>query len=326
MTSLWWLALPVLLLPVLWHRQKRERVKAQPLASARFLPRTDPQQQRVWQWADRFLLLLRCLLLAGVIAWLADLALPWRGDSVLVAAGSGQAWAEQQIAAAGFKDARRIDVPADALGWLRSHEREWRAGARLLVIGAVPMPAAQPQFRHSVLLRTRPAPFPKSEHRIAIVSARAGQWRALFAALDGPQRYLFDDAPNGKTELLIWDKAEAPPAGLRAPLWWAGDPAAFPELKGAKSVDGLRFVDSPRGRLWASAAWPPKDAGAARALFETWQRLHYAPVAYTAPPQTLASSQSAPFVPGSGALRGFLTIALIALFALERILAHARRR
>ena len=39
MTSMWWFALPVLLLPIWWHRQKRERVKALPLATARFLPR-----------------------------------------------------------------------------------------------------------------------------------------------------------------------------------------------------------------------------------------------------------------------------------------------
>ena len=178
MNSLWWLALPVLLLPIWWHRQRRERIKAQPLATARFLPRTDPQQLRVWEWADRMLLLVRCLLLAAVIAWLADLVVPWRGDTVLTGATTDPAWAEQQIGKAGFKDARRLRLTTDdALGWLREHEREWRDGARLLVLANQPMAAAMPRFRHSVELRSKAAPFATSEHHIAIVSPRAQQWR-----------------------------------------------------------------------------------------------------------------------------------------------------
>lgn len=326
MNSLWWLALPVLLLPIWWHRQRRERIKAKPLATARFLPRTDPQQLRVWEWADRMLLLVRCLLLAAVIAWLADLVVPWRGDTVLTGATTDPAWAEQQIGEAGFKDARRLRLATDdALGWLREHEREWRAGARLLVLANQPMAAAMPRFRHSVELRSKTVPFATSEHHIAIVSPRAQQWRAMFAALDGPRRYLVDDAPNEKSELIIWDVPQAPPAAMRAPLWWIGDASAFPELRKAPSVDGLSYMDSTRGRLWGFANWPPKDADSARALFETWQRLHYAPLAYPAPSQALAASPSAPFMPGSGALRNFLAIALLALFALERILTHARR-
>ncbi|MGZ8315342.1 MAG: BatA domain-containing protein [Telluria sp.] len=325
MTSIWWLALPVLLLPIWWHRQKRERVKAVPLATARFLPRTDPQQQRVWQWVDRILLLVRCLLLAAVIAWLADPVLPWRGSSVLVAAGTDAAWAQQQIASAGYAQARRIDVAGDPLAWLRTHESQFQDDARLLVLGAVPMTASQPQFRHRVELRTKAAPFPKSEHRVAIVSERPAQWRTMFAALGGPQRYIIGDSTAGKPELIIWDVPAPPPAGLRAPLWWVGDATAFPELAGAKAVGGLRYVDSPRGRLWASDAWPPKDAAAARKLFEDWQQLHYPPVPYIAPSMALAANAAAPVQAGSGALRDFLAIALIALFALERILTHARR-
>ncbi|UUZ51153.1 hypothetical protein LP420_17430 [Massilia sp. B-10] len=124
MISLWWLALPVLLLPVWWHRQKRERAAVKPLATARFLPRTNPLHQRVWRWHDRSLLLLRCLLLATVIAWLADLALPWRGDAVLVAPGTDAAWAANQIREAGFSSASRMNLPSrDAFGWLAQHER-----------------------------------------------------------------------------------------------------------------------------------------------------------------------------------------------------------
>ncbi|MES2320420.1 MAG: hypothetical protein V4631_23330 [Pseudomonadota bacterium] len=327
MTSLWWWALPVLLLPIWWHRQKRERANSQQLATARFLPRTDPLQQRMWRWVDRVLLLVRLLLLATVIAWLADLVLPWRGDTVLIAPGTDSAWASQQVSQAGFGKAARIDLPTpDAFGWMAQHEREWRPDARLLVLGKVPMPAAMPRLRHQVTVRAAAAPFAVTEQRVAIVSKRADQWRSLFAALDGPRRYVVDPEPNANSEVVIWDVPEAPPANLRAPLWWVANATAFPELKNAPAVDGLRYADSERGRLWTSSAWPPADAAAARALFETWQRLHYAPVPYAVPPQAIAASPTAGMAPASGALHYLLAFALLALFALERILAHASRR
>lgn len=327
MNNLWWLALAVLALPVWWHRQKRERVRAKPLATARFLPRSDPQQLRVWRWTDRILLALRCLMLACLVAWLAGLAFAWRGDSVLVAAGTDAAWAAQQIREAGFGDARRIDLPqGDSLAWLHQHEAEWQPAARLLVVGSLPMPASLPQFRHRVELRTRAAPDAASERHIAIVSQRADRWRALFAALGEPKRYIVDSAPGDKSDLIIWDTPDMPPAGLRAPLWWIGDATAIPELKQAASVDGMRYADSARGRLWMDASWPPADADGARALFEKWQRLHYAPAAFPAPSQVFVATESVPLAADSGALRQYLMIMLVALFALERLVAHARRR
>ncbi len=327
MTSLWWLALPLLLLPIWWHRQKRERAHSHPLATARFLPRTDPLDQRVWRWVERALLLVRLLLLATVIAWLADLVLPWRGDSVLVVPGTDSAWAAQQGLEAGFSKARRIDLATpDAFGWLAQHEREWRPDARILVLGSAPMPAAVPRLAHQVAVRSKPAPFAKSEHHVAIASKRASQWRALFTALDGPQHYVIDADPGAKSELVVWDLPDAPPAGLRAPLWWIGDATAFPELKNAPIVDGMRYADSARGRLWASDAWPAADADAARKLFETWQALHYAPVPYPVPAQLIAAAPIAAMAPASGALHYLMAYALMALFALERILAHAKRR
>jgi hypothetical protein len=327
MNSLWWLALPVLLLPVWWHRQKREQTRALPLATARFVPKSEPNQVRVWRLTDIVLLVLRCLLLATVIAWLADPVLAWRGDTVLVAQGTKAALAEREIAGAGLKDAQRLELPApQLLAWLRSHEREWRGDARLLVVGDIPMPATLPRFSHRVTLRTIAAQPARSEHHIAIVGERAAEWRKLFAALDGPQRYVVDDAPNASTELLIWDKAGAPAAALHAPLWWVTDTGAFPELKDAKSVDGIRYADSGRGRLWSSAAWPPKDAASARKLFETWQRLHYAPVPFTAPAQVLEAGSAWSTSDAEGELRALLAMAIVGLFALERILTHARRR
>lgn len=324
---MWWFALPVLLLPVWWHRQKREQTKAQPLATARFVPRSQPDQVRVWRWSDLLLLLVRCLILATVIAWLADPVLPWRGDSVIVAKGTDSAWAEREIARAGFDDALRIELPAaHALAWLRSHEREWRKDAKLLVIGDIPMPAAKPQFSRGVDVRTLAAASSGIDHHVAIVSERPAEWRRLFDAARGPFRFVIDAEPGKGTELIVWDKEQAPPPGLHVPLWWVGNPDAFPELGTAREVDGLRYADSNRGRLWTSAAWPPKDAEGARRLLEDWQRLHHAPVPFTMPSQAIAASGAAPTGEAEGALRDILVLVIAGLFVLERILAHARRR
>ena len=327
MTSLWWLALPVLLLPVWWHRKKRVQVKAEPLASARFLPRTEPRQMRVWRFSDVILLLVRCLLLASAIAWLADPVFPWRGDTVVVAQGTEPQWIEREVKGAGFADAARLELAAgEALAWIRAHEREFESGARLLVLGDIPMPAAMPQFRQPVELRTLSKPVARLEVRAAIVGERAPEWRRMFAALDGPLRVVVDPAPNAKTELLVWDSADAPPAGLRAPLWWVTNAAAFPELAAANTVDGMRYADTARGRVWASGAWPPANPEGARRLLETWRALHYAPAAFTTPAYRFAPSAAPAADHASGALRDMLMMALVALFALERILTHARRR
>jgi hypothetical protein len=331
MSSLWWWALPVLLLPILWHRQKREQTKAAPLATARFLPASEPVQLRVWRWSDVLLLTLRCLLLATLIALLADPMLPWRGDSVLVVPGADPAFVDKQAHEAGLADARRIALPGrDAYRWLHEHEREFKPQARLLLVGDVAMPAALPRLRHALTVRPQAAPAAPIEHHVAVYSGRAQAWRTLFAALDGPQRYLLDDHAANKAELVIWDLPQAPPAGLRAPLWWVADTTAFPELEKAPHVDGLQGLvksqDSPRGRLWSAAWLPPQDAASARAMFETWQRLHAGLQPYTAPPQAPSVDPRAPAGPDGGALRNALALALLVLFALERIATHVRRR
>ncbi len=172
---LWWFALPLLLLPVWWHRQKRQRLKAEPLATARFLPSAAPEQLRLWQWRERILLLVRCLLLLALIAWLAALFFPWRGDSVLLDPAADRGWAEQQITARKMSAAQRIVLPDDAFGWLRQHERDWRPDARLLIIaapGKVAMPARLPQFAHDIELQVQPA---------AAASARAASPAAINA-------------------------------------------------------------------------------------------------------------------------------------------------
>ncbi|OON59958.1 N-terminal double-transmembrane domain-containing protein [Massilia sp. KIM] len=327
MNALWWFALAALALPLWWHRKKREQHKAEPLATARFLPRTEPRQTRVWRFADPLLLLLRCLLLATLVAWLADPVFPWRGDTVVVAEGSDPAWVERQAAQAGLQDAERIAMPAaQAIPWLRTHEREWKPEARLLVLGDIPMPATLPAFGRAVELRTQARAAQKVERHVYIESERAAEWRRLFAAIDGPERVVVDAAPGAKTELIVWDRAGAPPATLKAPLWWITDPAPFPELGNAVEADGVRHAASARGRLWLSNAWPPRDADAARALIRHWQQVHVGPRPYTAPARVFAASKNARAPAPSGALRDLLLGALVALFVLERLLTHARRR
>ncbi|WP_027867293.1 BatA domain-containing protein [Massilia alkalitolerans] len=323
MNQLWWFALPILLLPVWWHRRKREQHKAELLATSRFLPCAEPRQTREWRWKDILLLLVRCLLLATLIAWLADPVTPWRGDTVIVANGTDPEWADAQAAQAGLAKADRLSMPAEqAITWLRAHQREWRPEARLLVLGDVPMPALLPEFGRRIELRTLARQPESVERRVHIASERPEQWRRVFA-LEG---IAIDAAPGATTSLIVWDRKEAPPASLRAPLWLVTDIAAFPELGKAQQVDGLRYADSSRGRVWHSEAWPPQTADAARTLLDNWQRLHAGPPSHTAPSRVFEASGTARAPEPSGALRDMLMAALLALFVLERSLTHARRR
>ncbi|MTV39484.1 hypothetical protein [Duganella radicis] len=388
---LWWLALPVLLLPVWWHRQKRQRIKAELLATAHFLPSAPPEQLRIWQWRDKVLLVVRCLMLVALIAWLAATIFPWRGDTVLVDAGVDKSWAEKEIAAAGFSAASRVGLPPNALQWLRANERDWRADARLLIIARanqLAMPARLPQYNHHLELRTQAVPLSAStpsaapiERRVALAvpDTRAAAWRSLFAAFgsagEGVAHYVLVPEPDAKATLIVWDTPNtAPPDSLRAPHWWIATapataqsvtaqsvtaqsataqsataqsataqsatapsaaaasplPATFPELANAASltINGitLKYADSPRGRLWTSEAFPPRDADTARALYEAWQLLAAAPApAYPTPSQTFTAARNSLPAIGDAKPASWLALALLALFMIERILTHARR-
>ena len=322
MNALWWLALPVLLLPIWWHRKKREQHQAETLATSRFLPRAEPRQTRAWQWNDILLLILRCLLLACAIAWLADPVMPWRGDTVVVAEGTDTAWADRQATQAGLDKAERLTLPASqAIGWLQAHEREWRPEAQLLVLGDLPMPAQLPAFGRRIEVRTLARAAQEAKRHVHIASARPEQWRRVFAA----QNVVFDDTPGAATSLIVWDRPDAPPP-VRSPLWLVADTTSFPELKNAPQVNGLHYADSPRGRLWHAANWPPQTLDAARSLLDDWQRLHAGSPAYTMPPRVFEDAPSVQAPEPSGALRGILMAILVALFVLERIVSHARRR
>jgi hypothetical protein len=341
----WWLALPVLLLPIWWHRQKRQRLKAEPLATARFLPSAAPEQLRVWRWRDRVLLLVRCLMLVALIAWLAATIFPWRGDTVLLDAGADKAWAEQQISGAGLSAAARIELPANALQWLREHERDWRADARLLIVARsdrVAMPARLPQFSHQVELRTKlgaaPAATKPSEHGVVLAASpeRTGAWRSLFAAFDragdGAGRYTLGRRARARhgTDRLGYAECITASQLACAALVDRWPIHRFPELAKASTltINGLtlKYADSSRGRLWTSDAFPPRDADSARALYETWQLLQAATaLAYPAPSQTFAAARG--LLPAIADVKpaAWLMLALLALFILERILTHARR-
>jgi len=299
--ALWWWALPAVLLPIWWHREKRQRLRAEPLATARFLPKAPPQQKRVWAWVERLLLLLRCLLLIGVIAWLADVAFPWRGDTVIVSRDVDATWAEAQIKEAGFSEARRLSLPdEDALTWLVAHEREWKSDARLLLLAsgdAVPMAARAPTLAHQLDLRVQPGVIPATsiERHVVIVSERGAEWRSVFKAFEsagqGRDRYVIDEVPNNKTELIVWDKDGAPDSRWQAPLWWRN-------------------------------VAPPQDLAAARALYARWQPQQ----PYAAPSMKLAAANASPALLPVGALQDWLAPLLALLFGLERLLAHVRRR
>jgi len=337
--ALWWWALAALLLPLWWHRRKRQRTQAEPLATARFLPVAAPQQLRIWRWADKTLLLLRLLLLVGLIAWLADVALPWRGDTVFVGDRVDPAWAEAQIQAAGLGAAPRRPLPgSDPLAWLVAHEREWQPGARLAIVAsgdAVPMAARPPALAHRVELRLQAAPPGTTtiERHVALASARTASWRALFTAFEsaglGRERYIVTEAPDPQTELIVWDRPGAPAAAWRAPLWWAVQPAAFPELAGARRSGKLRVADTARGRVWARDSWPLDDReplDGARALWGDWQTLQREPLPYAAPTGTLDASTAVPATLPIAASHTLLAPLLALLFALERALAYRLMR
>jgi hypothetical protein len=227
---------------------------------------------------------------------------------------------------------------------LHANEAEWRPGARLLIVaGSVPMSAQIPQLAHPLAMRIAPAPSAASSasapvHHIALAAPpeRAAAWRTLFAAFDaagtGADRYIIEDQPRADTQLIVWDQSTAPPAGWRAPLWWL-QPAALPSQGVAAAPQPLRInglqlqiADSPRGRLWASTAWPPQDAETAMALYETWQALARPIPTYAAPALTLPAQRSAPLSPPATARASWLAYALAALLILERLVTHARRR
>jgi hypothetical protein len=327
----WWLALPVLLLPIWWHMRRRERKKASLLATARFLPATTPQQQRTPRWQERLLLLIRVLLLLALIAWLAVTVMPWRGDTVLAAPDIAADVAAREATAEGLRSPAYEQVPPDALAWLSAHQHEFRRSARVLIVArALPMPALLPQFplpvTVRVLLQARPAAPQLRSIALATTPEREPQWRALIAAFAAAgERFDITTTPGDATALIIWDRDGNPPANWKSPLWWRS--GAAPPGALALEVNGvhLAIADSAQGRIWHSPDWPASGPGAASAIYEAWQQLAQPPIAYPMPstslPSNAAASDDRQQRPSD-----WLAWTLLALFILERIAAHVRRR
>ena len=188
---------------------------------------------------------------------------------------------------------------------------------------------------------------------------RATAWRSLFNAFDSAggaaRRYKLSAELDAQTTLIVWDTPNAtPPATWRTANWWiatATPPTATPsqadaaghsvapqssvlrafaELTSAATltINGvtLKYADSPRGRLWTSDAFPPRDADTARALYDAWQLLAAEPApAYVMPSQTFSATRGMPSAITDAKPAAWLAFALLALFMIERILAHARR-
>lgn len=326
MQPLWWFALPVLLLPLWWHMRKRERTRTDLLATARFLPVAAPQQQRILRWSDVPLLLTRLALLAVLIAWLAVLTMPWKGDTVFVAVGLERTdWAERQIRSAGMDAAARQPLPADVWNWLARNEHEWRPGARFLILAPhAAMPALPPRQAHDAELRLAPAPSaapaaPRERHVVVVAPAeRMPRWQALFAAFgtasEGANRYVLGDTPTPATELIVWDKPDAEaPADWKAPLWW-------------RTAGAAGETQGKQGLTWNAPHWPLRDVDAARALYERWQAAIARPAAYPMPAQAVKAARRAALPAPLARSPEWLAITLLALFALERTLSHVRRR
>jgi len=354
MQPLWWFALPVLLLPLWWHLQKRERTRTEPLATARFLPAAAPRQQRVPRLVELLLLLIRLLLLVVLLAWLAVLAMPWKRDTVFIASSlNDEPWTVQQIHAAGMDGAAREPLPADVWTWLARNEHAWHPSARLLIVARdLPMPALPPRLAHTITLRTSApaaaqrasaAPAPHERHVVvATAPQRLPRWQALFAAFstagEGANRYIIADTPTSTTELIVWDRPETqPPSSWQAPLWWrtTAAPASGPASGPASTFQPFiaqpaLFTSAPsqQGLIWSAAQWPLTDAPAARALYEHWQRQSRSWPAYALPAsiQTLPAQRKSPLPATIANSPEWLAIALLALFTIERILAHVRRR
>jgi hypothetical protein len=342
----WWLALPLLLLPIWWHRQKRQRTRAKALATARFLPAAEPQQQRVWLWTERVLLVLRCMMLIALIALLADLVSPSRGDTVLIAKGMEKAWVDQAIQQAHMQQAEQLTFCASAscaplelsdekniLSWFSTHETQWSKQARILILAndsQVSMPAQQTQFAHQVELRLQ-ATAKKTEpeeHHITVVSERADLWNALFKSYEsaglGNARYIISTLPDAKTELIIWESVEAPNPAWRAAHWWLSDARSFPGVKMDKKFDDVAYADTALGRLWLTD-WKIREENDARALYVLWQKMRAAPAPYFAYSMALpVSEKNQPWSTG-GQWTSALGLLLALLFAIERSLSHVSR-
>lgn len=351
----WWLLLPVLGLPIWWHRQRRQTQQRRTLATTKFLPAAPPQLLRVWRWRDLLLLLLRCLMLLTMLAMLAGVVASWRGDTVFVAPHLDSQWLRKNLQETGFADAKQMTFCADAqcdistdnlLLWMEQQQAQWRPDARWLVlapVGTVRMNGQQPDLRHALTVRIAPPSAKPTQSRsridVAINSSRMEQWRRLFAAFEaagvGAYTFVLGDQVNNQTAIAIWDQATPMRSDWRAPLIWKTGAADKPvqtnvDASWNATLQELHITLNSHkgGQIWTvdqTHDWPLQNVDGAKKLYEAWQSGYVAML----PMQTqqvkantaAALSQSAL---DSAALTYCLYLLLI-LFLIERSLAHVRR-
>jgi len=395
MSPYWWLLLPLIILPIFWLRQKRESSLRRSLATARFLAAASPHMVQVWRWQEWLLLILRCLLLLIAIAYLASIFMRWRGDTVLIASGSDSAWVEQQINASKMQDAKRMSFCADVssdvsssvscdiqstqiLYWLEQHQSWWKKSARLLVLGdahQIALNAQAPQLAQTLEVKVRPlsnlSDQGKSKTKpeaiyIVLHSDRAAAWQHMFSAFavagSADQRYIWQQAPDARTNLVIWDSTNAVPQNWKtdskANLWWLSSSAGIvndlaleekhPGLQSlADSKLHIKQFKTAESRYWlmqAGSDWPINssingstngaingftntgDSQNAKKLFEAWQMMSLKSQHY--PATSFNQPASEKFIPlqQQENTRDILLALMLFVFALERIFTHVRRR
>ena len=115
-------------------------------------------------------------------------------------------------------------------------------------------------------------------------SDRPELWQTLFRAFtvagDGRDEYVWQQQTDAKTDLIIWDSNEVPPADWHAPYWWMRRPAGGiptnlvaqdnPILVGLK----LRQYQQGKVRYWLTdetGRWPFTSVHETRQWFSAWQ-------------------------------------------------------
>lgn len=244
LSPIWWLLLPLLGLPIWWHRQRRHTQKIKTLATTKFLPSAPPQLLRVWRWRDILLLILRCLMLITLLAILAGLFWSWRGDTVFIAKNLDAKWVQNTLQESSFEHTQQIiyctendkdnacEVHTnDLFFWIAQQQAQWQPQARWLVLATadqLPMSGTKPVLQHEVSIRIAPRdinkPTKKTQVFIAIKSARMDEWRRLFSAFEAAgtsnQTFILSEKYEPQAALVIWDQALPLDNKWSAPLIW----------------------------------------------------------------------------------------------------------
>ncbi|WP_222613762.1 BatA domain-containing protein [Undibacterium seohonense] len=354
LSPLWWLLLPLVGLPIWWHRQRRQTQQMQTLATTKFLPAAPPQLLRVWRWRDLLLLLLRCVMLLTMLAMLAGVVASWRGDTVLISPELDPQWVQQTLQETGFTKAKQMtfcaantcDVDTDnVLFWLEQQQAQWHQDARWLVLaptGYVRMNGQKPDVRHTLTVRVAPPSakpvMPRSTIHVAVNSARMEQWRRLFSAFEeagvGAYTFALNDKLDARTAIAVWDQISPMTSDWSAPLIWqtiATKPAQTGTNAPANSSlqalhIGLRLHKD--GQLWTvdqSHDWPLQNVQDAKKLYEAWRSRYVATTPLQS--QEVKTNPTAPLsLKALDAVSStYCLYVLLILFLLERSLAHVRR-